>query len=289
MTLEGPEAPPDPGLPDELDGVLVLVRHGESVWIVEGRFQGRGDPVLSERGERQASLVARRLRDPASGPPLPVPPESPVAIWHSPLSRARQTAEAIAEEQVRDVPLERADAFTEIDQGEWQGLPLREVAARYPEILNGWRREPTRHHAPGGESLHEAGARVRAGLPLLLDRLAVSRSATPAGPHSPIVVDPRRTHLPESPPVLVDGSPRPRSWAVLVAHDGIFRLVLMTLLGIPYARFWSFPFALCAITVIDVSRGRATLRAHNLADHLAPLLADPAGAAEARGDRKGAL
>jgi broad specificity phosphatase PhoE len=78
-------------------------------------------------------------------------------------------------------------------------------------------------------------------------------------------------------------------WAVLAAHDGIFRLVLINLLGLPLGRFWSFPFNLAAITVVTLHAGAATLRAHNLADHLAPLAEEERAAQESRGDRRGAL
>ena len=50
-----------PLIPDGLDATLVLVRHGESTYIAEGRFQGRADSPLTEIGERQAALVAARL------------------------------------------------------------------------------------------------------------------------------------------------------------------------------------------------------------------------------------
>jgi broad specificity phosphatase PhoE len=72
-------------------------------------------------------------------------------------------------------------------------------------------------------------------------------------------------------------------WAVLVAHDGVFRVLVLTLFGLPLERFWSFPFNLCAITVVALQDGVPVLRAHNLSEHLAPI------AAEARGDRRGAL
>jgi broad specificity phosphatase PhoE len=74
-----------------------------------------------------------------------------------------------------------------------------------------------------------------------------------------------------------------------VAHDGIFRLLLLALLDVPVERFWSFPFNLCAISVVAVSNRVATLRAHNLSEHLAPLADEERAAAEARGDRRGAL
>jgi broad specificity phosphatase PhoE len=83
--------------------------------------------------------------------------------------------------------------------------------------------------------------------------------------------------------------PSTNPWAVLVAHDGIFRVVLTTLLDVPYERFWSFPFNLCGISVVTVHDGVAALRAHNLSEHLAPLAAEARAAAEARGDRRGAL
>ena len=51
--------------------LLGLVRHGESVWITEGRFQGRGDSPLSELGLRQAQAVARRISAPGAAPALP--------------------------------------------------------------------------------------------------------------------------------------------------------------------------------------------------------------------------
>ena len=78
-------------------------------------------------------------------------------------------------------------------------------------------------------------------------------------------------------------------WAVLVAHDGVFRLALLSLLDVPYERFWSVPFNLCAVTVVDVNDDVATLRAHNLSEHLAPLAEEARAAQEARGERGGAL
>ena len=90
-----------------------------------------------------------------------------------------------------------------------------------------------------------------------------------------------------SSPGVADGPPEP--WALLVAHDGIFRLALMSLLDVPLERFWSFPFSLCAISVLALREGVASLRAHNLSEHLAALADEARAAAEARGDRRGAL
>ena len=70
-------------------------------------------------------------------------------------------------------------------------------------------------------------------------------------------------------------------WAVVVAHDGILRLLLLDLLGIGIEHFWSFPFKLASVSVLDLAGDVAQLRAHNLDAHVTDLgrLADrPAGA-----------
>jgi hypothetical protein len=67
VTGPTPDATP-PLIPDRLDATLVLVRHGESELIVEGRFQGQAETPLSARGLRQAALVAERLAHPHDPP-----------------------------------------------------------------------------------------------------------------------------------------------------------------------------------------------------------------------------
>ncbi len=86
-------------LPAHLAATLVLVRHGESTYVAEGQFQGRLDPPLSELGRRQAVLVAERLAHRDERTPLPIPAGLPVRVWHSPLSRAAETASIIADDQ----------------------------------------------------------------------------------------------------------------------------------------------------------------------------------------------
>jgi len=296
-------APPALPLPD---ATIVFIRHGESTWIQEGRFQGQGDPPLSELGRRQAELVGGRLADPLAIPQLPVPTGSPVGVWHSPLTRARETAAAIARARHGGdgVRLRPFPEFLEIGQGEWEGLPHAEVAARYGPQLAAWRRSPTTAWAPGGESLQEVGVRVRRGLVTLLGELGrgYEPPAVDAMPPSRVL---GYAGVPEPARDLADGDTPPASsgadrayaagpppavpWAIVVAHDGVMRLALMTLLDLPFERFWSFPFALCAIGVLDIRRGVPSVRAHNLADHLAPLEHQSRAAAEARGDRTGAL
>jgi probable phosphoglycerate mutase len=287
---------PDTDLPPLTlpDVTIAFVRHGESTWIVEGRFQGRGDPPLSSLGERQAALVGARLHDPLAIPQLPLPAGPPRGIWHSPLTRTRQTAEAIAAAQPSgsDAPLRPSEDLLEIGQGAWEGLLHAEVASRYGAELAAWRRSPTTAWAPGGEPLAEVGIRVRRALGALLRELGADfvppdPDAMPAsrvlGPSA------HRAAGRHADAASAAGAPPAIPWAIVVAHDGVMRLALMTLLGIPFDRFWSFPFALCAIGVLDIRGGIASIRAHNLTDHLAPLEHEMRAAAEARGDRTGAL
>jgi phosphoserine phosphatase len=267
-------------VPEELDAVIVLLRHGESTAIVEGRFQGRLDVPLSPVGRRQAELAARRLARPHASPALPVPLGPPVEIVHSPLARAASTAglvaNAIAEPDGfgRAVPLRPDEGFEEIGQGEWEGLFGAEIADRWGDLLAAWRRAPIEAYAPGGESLRDVERRVRPSLAHLLARLGDASAVSPR---------PARD-VPTYSDALA-GEP----WSIVVAHDGVFKVVALMLLGLPLDRFWTLPFALCGITVIELRQGRPTLRAHNLTEHLAPLLEERAIAVSEERERTGAL
>jgi broad specificity phosphatase PhoE len=276
-------------VPEEVSATLAFVRHGESTYVAEGRFQGRQDPPLSALGERQAALVAQRLAERDGGTPLPLPAGPPLAVWHSPLQRAAATARHIAAAQPGVVPLRVSAELTELAQGKWEGLLLAEVKAHYAAELAAWRRRPNEAHAPGGESLPAAARRVRRGLSTVIDALAAAASARAgtsdgAGVAASLERDPVPGYA-QSPPARTAAEP----WAVIVAHDGISRLALLALLGMPAARFWSMPFNLCGITVVGLHGGVATLRAHNLSEHLAPLADEARAAEEARGERRGAL
>lgn len=252
------------------NGSLVFVRHGESTWVAEDRFQGQADPPLSPLGEQQAALIGERLADTQASPALPLPTSRPIGLWHSTLKRAASTANAIESARRNDVTLHADRRLMELAQGEWQGLRHAEVSSRFGPELAAWRSDPVHHHAPGGESLRDGSARVGEALQDVLEALAR------ADPPNPTTTD----------PVLGYGAANDAwPWAILVAHDGILRLALLHLLGIPLEAYWSFPFALCAVTIVELRDGRARLRAHNLAEHLVTL-AKPALAAT---DRGGAL
>ncbi|MCI0546089.1 MAG: histidine phosphatase family protein [Candidatus Rokubacteria bacterium] len=130
---------------------LLLVRHAQTPWNVERRFQGWRDTPLSEAGLRQAAAVGRALA------------ETPIhAIYASPLERARATAEAIG--AARGLPVHLHEAFKEVGYGEWEGLTGDEVRARAPEAFQAWLAAPQSIVPPGGEPLVEVQRRVLAGL-----------------------------------------------------------------------------------------------------------------------------
>jgi broad specificity phosphatase PhoE len=274
---------PDPAattVPEGLDATIVLVRHGESEWVAQGKFQGRGDSPLSPLGRSQADLVAARLARPHRSPALPIPGGPPVLIASSPLSRAAETAEAIAAAMAeRDafgsaIPIATDDGLIEIGQGEWEGLDGAVVAEQWSEVLEGWRRDPVTAWAPGGESLPEVDGRVRASLEHLLRSLG--GAANPTGEV-------------RSPVLGYAEPPADEPWAVVVGHDGVFKVAMLALLDLPLARFWAFPFALCGITVVELRHGHPRLRLHNASDHLAPLEDAATAEREAARRRSGAL
>jgi probable phosphoglycerate mutase len=272
-----PGEPTPPIIPAGLDAVIAFVRHGESQWVAEGRFQGRGDPPLSELGQRQALLTARRIARRTRRPALPLPAGPPRSIVHSPLARAASTAALIARaidggrgpDALPDpVPVRLEPNLTEIGQGEWEGLPSSEVSARWGDVLEGWRTDPLAAWAPGGEALAEVDLRVRVALRQLLEELAEGAAPSKGTRSQVLGYD---TLAPDEP------------WSIVVGHDGVFKVALLALLDLPLARFWILPFALCGITIVEIRNGRPRLRLHNATDHLSSLESEAErAAAEAR-------
>jgi probable phosphoglycerate mutase len=267
-------------IPSGLDAALVLVRHGESEFIVERRFQGQAETPLSPVGLRQAERTAARLATPHQSPALPVPGGPPREIVHSPLRRTTQTAEAAAAAMAdevafgRPVPTRPEPGFLEIGQGEWEGRSHAEIQERWGDVLATWRRRPLEAWAPGGEAIPDVAARVR---PALARVLATLAGAGVPGSLDPPQVAGYRDPAPEQP------------WSVVVGHDGIFKVMLLVLFDLPLDRFWMWSFDLCGIAVIEFRAGRPVVRAMNLTEHLAPLLDEAAKAATRERQRSGAL
>ncbi len=132
---------------------LFLVRHGQSEWNAQGRWQGQADPPLSSSGREEARLAADRL-DGFSG-----------SFIASPLLRARQTAEIIADE-LGDGTVHVENDLREIDVGGFSGLTNDEIAERFPDEWAALRGGSLRVF-PTGEAREAFRIRVLAALDVL--------------------------------------------------------------------------------------------------------------------------
>ncbi|MGJ7442869.1 histidine phosphatase family protein [Aquipuribacter sp. MA13-6] len=139
------EGPATPG------GLVVLLRHGETAWNVEHRFQGQHDTDLTDAGRAQAAAAAQALGDAVGA--------RPVRLVSSDLSRARGTAAAAGE--ALGVPVLLDARLREIAAGRWQGLLQPEIEAMDPEAFAAWRAGDD-VVLGGDERPSEAGERVRA-------------------------------------------------------------------------------------------------------------------------------
>lgn len=130
--------------------ILLLVRHGETDANVAGTWQGATDHPLNKRGRAQARALAQRLIEEDS---------DIVAIYTSPLRRARETATIVAEILgVSNIHVD--EGLSEYNLGEWEGLTYEEL--RYEKRL--WERMAQDPHwaPPGGESAYGFATRVLA-------------------------------------------------------------------------------------------------------------------------------
>lgn len=100
---------------------IFLVRHGETEWNRERRYQGWSDSPLTAHGAAQAEALGRRL--------ALLPEAAGVEIVSSPLGRARRTAEIIAERLGRTGMLRLDPRLREVSLGSWDGLDRREIRA----------------------------------------------------------------------------------------------------------------------------------------------------------------
>jgi broad specificity phosphatase PhoE len=105
---------------------IFLARHGESDWNVAKRFQGHSDRPLTELGREQAHALADLVAS-----------EEIEAVYTSPLSRARETAEIVAA-RVGLEPVALPE-LREVDTGSWSGLSRADVETRFPEGFTRWR------------------------------------------------------------------------------------------------------------------------------------------------------
>jgi probable phosphoglycerate mutase len=195
---------------------LVLVRHGETIWHADNRYAGRSDVELTPRGLDQARDLAKWAATAGLS-----------AVWSSPLSRARLTAQPAAD--AAQVPLHIDECLIEMDFGAGEGLTGQEIHERFPQARAAFLEDPVRNPLPGSENPARA---ARRGAQALQNIASISGEAR----------------------VLV------------VAHNTLLRLVLCELLQIPLSRYReTFPeLANGALTELHINGGSTSLLSLNL-------------------------
>ena len=185
-------AEPGPSVPAPIDRHayyvtgrrIVLWRHGQTEWNMAGRLQGQTDVPLDAVGREQAQTMARLLAA-----------LQPSTIVSSDLSRAAETAQALADIVRLDVVLD--EGLRETYVGSWQGLTDAEIKERFPEEYAAWRKDHYHQRRGGGEIEAEVADRAVA---------AIERALR-------LVPD--------------------RGTLVIVTHGGTARVTIARLLGLP--------------------------------------------------------
>jgi len=138
---------------------LILVRHGRTVGSEEMRYKGHIDVPLSEEGKKEVEQAAGVIK--AHFNPIG-------AVYCSDLSRAKTTAEIIAEPLgLEPITME---ALRERNFGLWEGMSFEEIARAYPEEFQMWKSDPYRFSPTQGESTEDVKNRVVAAVEELLKK-----------------------------------------------------------------------------------------------------------------------
>lgn len=127
---------------------IILTRHGQTIWNIEGRVQGNLDSPLTEKGILQARSLAYRLKE-----------EGIQHIYASDLPRAIGTAEEIRRE-IGLSALSVSPALRELSFGEWEGRVWLQLREEFPDIFKIWDIEPHRVTVPGGENMEMVSQRA---------------------------------------------------------------------------------------------------------------------------------
>jgi len=143
---------------------FVFIRHGETDWNRQQRFQGQIDVPLNATGEAQARRLADRLADEAAD-----------VLVCSDLLRTRQTAAPLAAAWGLD-PLHEP-GVREQSFGVLEGLDVPTIKSRHPDLWADWLVHRADYALPGGESIRQFSARVLQAVQAMAQRHAERRVA----------------------------------------------------------------------------------------------------------------
>ena len=197
---------------------VYLVRHGTTEWNKEEIFRGRANCKLNGTGQAEARALAEYFRN-----------ADLKVIYSSPLSRAEETARAIAE--VQGLPVISEAAFIDLDFGEWNGLPLEAVKKQYADLYRVWRERPQAANFPGGENLTQVRVRAWEGLQRVVRENAGKT-------------------------------------VLIVAHRVVTKILLCAVLGLDNAHFWQIKQDTTAVNCLEYRLGFFVVSLMNDTCHL---------------------
>jgi probable phosphoglycerate mutase len=200
---------------------IYLVRHGQTAWNKEEIFRGRTDVPLDETGLKQAELAGQYFKEMEIH-----------AIYSSPLSRAWQTAQKIA--QIQTVKVEPLEGILDMSFGDWEGHAHQEIRKMDEETYRQWVESPHLVKLPGGESLDDVRGRAMAALEEVLRK------------HSEKTI-------------------------VLVSHRVVCKVMICAILGLDNSHFWQIAQDTTAINLIQYKKGKYILSLMNETCHLKAL------------------
>jgi probable phosphoglycerate mutase len=200
---------------------VYLVRHGQTAWNKEEIFRGRTDVPLDQTGLIQAELAGQYFK----GMEIH-------AIYSSPLSRAWQTAQKIA--QIHQLKVEPLEGIIDMSFGDWEGHAHQEIRQMDNETYRQWIDSPHMVKLPGGESLDDVRGRTMAALEEVL-----------------------RKHSEKT--------------LVLVSHRVVCKVLICSILGLDNSHFWQIAQDTTAINLIQYKKGKYILSLMNETCHLKAL------------------
>ena len=136
--------------------MIYLVRHGQTAFNAEGRFQGNADSPLTALGFAQAEEMGKLLGGLVAG--------LAVTLWSSPLGRARRTAEIIGARLGLREPIRFDPRLREVSFGCWDGLTDLDIEEQHPGLRDGSTRYDWFFRSPDGESVEAVEQRMRSWL-----------------------------------------------------------------------------------------------------------------------------
>ena len=200
---------------------IYLVRHGQTAWNKEEIFRGRTDVPLDEIGLKQAELSGQYFK----GMEIH-------AIFSSPLSRAWQTAEKVAE--FHNLKVQSLQGIVDMSFGNWEGHPHQEIRQTDSKTYRQWVETPHLVRLPGGEGLDDVRVRAMASLEEVI-----------------------RLH--------------PGKTIVLVSHRVVNKVIICGILGLDNSHFWQITQDPTAINLIQYKNGKYILSLMNETCHLKSL------------------